>query len=224
MNSDNYSVFRNFTNIEQARDFAATLKEIGIEAELVHNSNPLDGTIYSGDVLISNSVQLKIHQKDFAKANAFLDKEADNLTTEIEDSHYLHSFSDEELYEILMKPDEWSNIDYKIAHKLLIKKGKQFDPELLNALKKQRIDDLAKPEASQKAWILFAYIMTALGGLSGIFIGWHIMTYKKSLPNGQKTYAYAENDRKHGKAIFIIGLIIFPIIFIITLYQELKEI
>lgn len=223
MHSDNYSVFRNFSNIEQARDFAVVLKEIGIEAEVVHNNQPLEGVLFSGDVLISNSVQLKIHQKDFAKANAFLDKEADQLTTEIEDSHYLHSFSDEELYEILMKPDEWSNIDYKIAHKLLTQRGKQFDPELLNTLRKQRIDDLARPEESQKSWILMGYIMVIFGGLIGIFIGWHIMTYKKSLPNGQKIYAYTQNDRKHGKAIFIIGLIIFPITFLFSLYSELRK-
>lgn len=223
MYSDNYSVFRNFSNIEQARDFADVLKEIGIEAEVVHNNQPLEGSLYSGEVLISNSVQLKIHQKDFAKANAFLDKEADQLTTEIEDSHYLHSFSDEELYEILIKPDEWSNIDYRIAHKLLTQRGKQFDPELLNALRKQRIEDLARPEESQKSWILMGYIMVIFGGFIGIFIGWHIMTYKKSLPNGQKIYAYIPNDRKHGKAIFIIGLIIFPITFLFSLYLELRD-
>ncbi len=217
MNTEQYALFRSFSDTEQARQFALTLKELGIDSELVDNSYSSE-EVFTGTQILSNSVQLKIKQSDFEKANKFMLKEAESLITEIESDHYLHSFTDEELYEILMKPDEWSPLDYQIAHKLLQNRGKTIDAELLSVLRKQRIEDLAKPAETQKAWITLAYISTIFGGFIGIIIGWHVFTYKKVLPDGSKVYAYNHNERKHGKTILIIGAIIFPIAFLVSLF------
>lgn len=45
----------------------------------------------------------------------------------------------------------------------------------------------------------------------GIFIGWFLTTYKKTLPNGERVYEYNENDRKQGRRILFIGIVIFAI-------------
>ncbi len=217
MNSEHYALFRSFSDFEQARQFSLTLRELGIDSELIDNSFSSE-EIFTGSPILSNTVQLKIKQSDFEKANKFLLKEAESLVIEIESDHYLHSFSDEELYEILMKPDEWSPVDYQIAQKLLQNRGKAIDTDLLSVLRKQRIEDLAKPSETQKAWITLAYFTTIFGGFLGIIIGWHVFTYKKVLPDGRKVYAYGDNERNHGKNILIIGAIISPIIFLISLF------
>ena len=125
------------------------------------------------------------------------------------------------MYEILLKADEWNEFDYKLAQKILVQRGKSVDTELLKALKKQRIELLAKPEENQKSWIVAGYIFATLGGLLGIFIGYSLWTSKKSLPNGQKVYSYNEKDRTHGKNIFYIGLITLPFYVIVRFLTQL---
>jgi hypothetical protein len=50
-----------------------------------------------------------------------------------------------------------------------------------------------------------------LGGFLGVFIGWHLLTYKKTLPNGNRIYAYSGNDRKQGNRILVLGAIFIAI-------------
>ena len=79
----------------------------------------------------------------------------------------------------------------------------------------QRLEERAQPAENQKQWIIAGYIFACLGGLLGIIIGYYLWTSKKTLPNGQKVPSYTESDRKHGKYIFYIGLIVAPTALII---------
>ena len=89
------------------------------------------------------------------------------------------------------------------------------------SLKKERLKQLAKPEENQKPWIIGGYIFSFLGGFLGMIIGYFLWTSKKTLPNGERVHSYIEKDRKHGKYIFYIGVIIFPISLIFKVLAEL---
>ncbi len=219
MTKNNYEVFKKFSDVQQAKELASILKEKGLDCRLVDNSPTFDVT-FSGNTL-QNEVQLKIKQEDFDKAYKLLEKEAENLLDQVDEDYYLFDFTNEELYEILLKPDEWSSFDYKLSQKILIERGQTINDDLIKTLKKQRIEDLAKPEHGQKAWIYAGYLFAIFGGLIGLFIGWHLWAYKKALPDGQKVYGFNENDRKHGRNIFIIGIIIFPIATLLRIAAEL---
>ena len=45
--------------------------------------------------------------------------------------------------------------------------------------------------------------------VDSVSFGWHLSTYKKTLPNGDRVYGYSQSDRKHGNRILIIGAICF---------------
>ncbi|MDN5202314.1 hypothetical protein QQ008_13090 [Fulvivirgaceae bacterium BMA10] len=64
-------------------------------------------------------------------------------------------------------------------------RGNDVSDEVVELLKNQRINELAKPEGSQKAWIYAEYIIALLGGILGVFIGWHLILFKKTSPNGE---------------------------------------
>ena len=206
--TENYSIFKKFPTLEQANELKELLKENGIESLLADNIPPVDVT-FSGNTL-QNEFEVRIKQSDFKKAEEILEKNAENLIDQVDKDHYLFEFTDEELYEILLKSDEWNAFDYTLAQKILKKRGKSVDKELLNSLKNERLKDLAKPEENQRPWIIAGYIFSLLGGFLGLIIGYFLWTSKKTLPNGQKVYSYSANDRKHGKYIFYIGLIIAP--------------
>lgn len=203
--NDTFSVFRRFSIIEQAKELEVLLSKNQIETKIADNIASLDSS-FSGSTL-QNQFEIQIQLSDFEKAAKILDENAENLIEQIDKNHYLFDFTDDELYEVILKSDEWNILDYKLAQKILIKRGKSIDEELLEGLKKQRLELLKQPEGSQKPWVIAGYIFVILGGLLGIFIGYSLFTSKKSLPNGQQVFSYGENDRMHGKNIFYIGLI-----------------
>ena len=215
---EEYPIFRKFPTLEQAIELRDLLKENDIESILDDNVPSVDIT-FSGSTL-NNQIEIRIKQSDFEKAESILEKDAENLIEQIDNDYYLFEFTNEELYEILLKSDEWSAFDYTLAQKILTQRGKPFDNDLLKSLKNERLKALAKPEGNQKPWIIGGYFFSVLGGFLGLIIGYFLWTSKKTLPNGKKVYSYSETDRKHGKYIFYIGLIIAPSAFLIKVFTQ----
>lgn len=213
---DSFSIFKKYPTLELAQETASFLNEAGIQTIIADNVPPVDITF--GGSTLQNEIEIRISPRDFKQAELLLQERAEKLIDEVDPSYYLFDFSDEELYDILLKPDEWGEFDYVLSQQILRKRGKTVDKELLASLKKKRIIELAAPEKSQKGWIIAGYIFSILGGFVGIVIGYALWKAKKTLPNGTKVYSYSEKDRKQGLNIFIIGLIIFPIALLLNTF------
>ncbi len=211
----NFIAFKNFPTRIQAKEVEILLNKNNIKTVLADNIAPVDIT-FSGSTL-QNQYEIKIDPADFANAQEILEKDTENLLNQVDKDYYLLSFSNEELYDVLLKSDEWNVFDYKLAQKLLTERGKNIDPEILASLKKERLKILAKPEENQKPWIIAGYLFSLLGGGIGIVIGYSLWTSKKTLPNGERVYSYNDADRNHGKTIFILGTIIFPLAILIRI-------
>lgn len=209
------TIFRRYGSLEQAREIEKLLNDNNIPTAINDNTSKLDASFSGGN--LQNQFELIVETKDFEKAEKILEQNAELLISQVDENYYLYDFSDEELYEILLKSDEWSELDNKLAVQILQKRGKAVDSEILNVLKKERLQVLSKPEESQTPWIIVGYIAALLGGLIGIAIGYSIWKAKKTLPNGQSVFSYNENDRREGKRIFILGLILLPIYALIRL-------
>lgn len=216
----NFTTFRNFPTLIQAKELETLLNDNNIKTLLTDNIAPIDIT-FSGNTL-QNQYEIKIDLSDFQYAENILEKEAENLLDTIDNEYYLLSFSNEELYEVLLNSDEWNVFDYKLAQKILSQRGKTIDPEMLASLKKERLKILAKPEENQKPWIIAGYIFSLLGGGIGIVIGYSLWKSKKTLPNGERVYSYNDQDRKSGKNIFLISIIIFPLSFIFSVFSNAR--
>lgn len=210
-----YSVYKKYPTVEQVQEIIKFLNENSIETQFGENSSSLDSN-FSGSSF-NNEFEIKIKETDFEKANQLLEEIAENQINQVVSDYYLFSFSDEELYDIILKQDEWNEFDYSLSKKILADRGKSIDLDLLKSLKNQRLEDLAKPEENQKTWIISGYIFALLGGLLGIIIGFVLMTSKKTLPNGKLVYSYNEKDRIQGKTMFYIGLIMLPFYIIIKI-------
>ena len=98
---EEYSIFRKFPTLEQAIELRDLLKSNDIESILDDNVPPVDIT-FSGSTL-NNQIEIRIKQSDFKMAEAILEKDAEGLIDEIDKDYYLFKFTDEELYEILLK-------------------------------------------------------------------------------------------------------------------------
>lgn len=198
--------YRKYNAPEVAASLVELLQQHNIAYEISEAKSSLDG-LYGGDRPFDHEIFIKISKEDFPKADQLLEKDSTREIQNLNPDHYLYEFSDQELFDILAKPDEWNDLDYHFAKIILKERGKEINPEVIKLLKTQRLQELSKPAESQKTWVYAGYIMALLGGLIAIFIGWHLCTFKKSLPNGEKVYAHTPADRDHGVRIFSIGIV-----------------
>ena len=122
--TEEYSIFRRFSDIEQANELKIALNEQGIETIVDDNSPPVDVT-FTGGGAINNKIEVRIKQSDFDKAELILEKIAETQLSDIDTSYYLFEFTNEELFDILLKYDEWNEFDYALAQKILKDRGKK---------------------------------------------------------------------------------------------------
>lgn len=205
METSQFITFQRFNLKEDAVELATFLKENEIEYRIEDTSSSLDSNF--GNSQASKDYLIKLKKTDFEKADALLLQLSSNLVETIGNDHYLHEFTDDELKEIIVKKDEWSHFDYLLSQKILKERGQEILPEEIEKHRKQRLEDLAKPEERQTTWIIIGYIFALLGGFMGIFIGWYLKTHRKTLPNGDRVFNYTESDRNHGNRILIISII-----------------
>jgi hypothetical protein len=206
----------NFLTFQQFNDpaLAENLVDLLIENEIAYEEeeeilaiNPL--TAINNE--LTKVYRVRINADDFTRVNQLLKERDDRYINDVEKDYYLFDFTNDELTEILEKEDEWSGFDHELAKKILTERGVDIDIVKLSCLSESRLNELRQVEPPQIFWIYIGYILALLGGLLGIFIGWHLSSHKKTLPNGEQMYAYNEMDRKHGRIIFYLGICCFVI-------------
>ena len=204
-----FLTFKKYNEQESAEALASLLQAHGIAFEITQDKENLD--VLYGDNPSEKFYYVKIRSDDFPKANALALDIGNTDLNAVDKTHYLFAFTDDELFDLLSKPDEWNALDYQLAKKILRERGREVNDEIIESLKKQRIVELAKPDERNRVWIFIGYVSALFGGLFGIIVGWLLFTYKKTLPDGQRVYEYSEKDRRHGRRIFYLGIIIFYI-------------
>lgn len=178
----------------------------------------LNPDIIAADMESNKEYCIKLLSEDFERVNEIRNKHAVAELDQVNESHYLFEYTNEELLmEVIAKKDEWSSFDYALAKKILTDRGVEVTENQIHHLNTERIKELSKPDKDQKGWIILGYILAFLGGYLGILIGFHLTSHKKTLPNGERIYAYSPQDRKHGKQIMIIGTVFAIIGLIIRL-------
>lgn len=203
MEDSKFITFQRFDFIEDAVELTSFLKEKEIEYRIDNMPPSLGASFGNPD---AKEYLIKLKQEDFEKADELLLQLSSKLIETADSSHYLFDFTNEELKEIIVKKDEWSHFDYLLAQRILKERGEEINSEQIELHRKQRIEDLSKPESSQATWIFIGYFFAFLGGFLGIFIGWYLKTHRKTLPNGDRVFNYSQSDRRNGGRILFIGV------------------
>ncbi|WP_158995576.1 hypothetical protein [Mucilaginibacter sp. L196] len=205
-----FITYQRFNDIALANNLADILQRHNITYTIEEESLTFNPTFVLNNEL-ANEYAVKIKSEDFEQVNQLLVEEETTNIDEVEADYYLFKFTNDELIDLITKADEWSAFDYLLAQKILTERGITINDKYLAELKEKRIEELKEPETPQTIWIVVGYMAAFLGGILGIFIGWHLLSSKKTLPNGEKVYDYNDHDRKHGRNIFYLSIIIFAI-------------
>lgn len=204
-----FTTYEKYFNPDQAQPVITILKENTIPYEFASIKQVVDQVIAGGGPAYLYEVKIPANQ--FNKANRLLRENIQVNLDEVDPDYYLFKFEDFELVEILRLPDEWGRLDYAIARKILESRGITYTNDELEALWKNRIETLAKPEKDGQSWVYAGYFLSALGGFFGVLIGLVLIQSTKTLPDGRKVHTYDEDTRKQGKTILVISLIVFAI-------------
>lgn len=205
MTEQPFLTYQRFIDKQEAEEMAAILKENNIDYLLEDHSASFDPSFSNNELL--KEYRIKLRRTDFEQADLIQKNIAESQLNTIDKDYYLFTFTDKELIDVITQSDEWSQLDYMLAQKLLKDRGIDINSDTLESLKKERMRELAQPDENQKGWIIVGYLFALFGGLLGIFTGWHLSAHKKTLPNGDRVYAYRLSDRIHGKRIFILGIV-----------------
>jgi len=221
-----FITYQKFDDPALAEELTEQLEQHSIEYNIEEESTGFDPSLVMNNE--TKYYAVKIKSADFEQVNDLLKQNEETNTDEIGKDYYLFSFTDDELMDVVTKADEWSAFDVVLARKLLAERGKEINDQKIAAIQEQRIEELKKPEASQLTWIIVGYLIALSGVILpffisaiGVFIGWHLSSYKKTLPDGERVYGYSETDRMHGKRIFYLGIIVFVLSLAILIFYHI---
>ncbi|MEE1946293.1 hypothetical protein VRU48_14305 [Pedobacter sp. KR3-3] len=205
MSQETFLTYQKFNDQAAASELAQFFGENGLAYELEDSSINFDVSFAYSE--LNKEFRVKLRSTDFKRADELLQELSQKSIELADESHYLYQFSDEELMGILQKPDEWNAFDIVLAQHILQERGKEVSKEALAQLRSERLSYLREPEQASRFWIFAGYFCAILGGGLGMFIGWHLIYHKRTLPNGESVFAYTSNDRKDGNIIFVISII-----------------
>jgi len=210
MSNSYHLSFRTTVTRLEADEIASLLSENDIPSRVAKNEGDLDH-VFNGESP-TDKFEVLIHKEDLSRAENVLVGIATEQLNEISPDQYLYSFSNEDLLNVLIEKNEWNEIDVLLSERILKDRGVEIDYTELSQQRKQRMHSLSEPKGGQIGWVIIGYISAFLGGFLGLVIGYFIWQAKNKLPNGEKVPAYNERLRKHGLAIFLISLVVFPIV------------
>jgi hypothetical protein len=199
-----YLVYKTFFSIEEAEPILELLQQKGIEYQTTNYNSNIGSTFASTNN--PNKIEVRLLPNQFEVVDTILEQEAAKAVTSLPADHYMHSLTEDELMEVLEKPDEWTKEDYLIAQQLLRQHGKVINQAMLDDMWAKRMELLSTPETGSSFWIAVGYISAFCGGFLGILMGWYMMSQKKTLPNGESIYVYNQSTRTAGRQIFFIGI------------------
>lgn len=115
--------YRTYQDPALADELTAFLTLHQIPFQQKNSAHLFDVSFSNNPLLQSYTVLLR--KEDFEKVNELLNETAGAAISGIPTGHYLHTFTDEELIEIVKKPDEWNAHDvHRAMHLLEAKKYK----------------------------------------------------------------------------------------------------
>ena len=216
-----YETFLSFHDEGQAEIVGKTLDAHGIRFGIVKSRQLLD-TNFVGAAFDQN-IHVKLDRADFKKAHAALSDYYESQLNDIQPDYFLFSYTNEELQQVIAKPDEWGHLNYQLALRIMAGRGAQIADDRLAELNRQRLRELARPDATDVAFLFIAYCLIPFGFLPSFLIGRHLAFSTRTLPNGDVVYSYRDVDRRHGSRIMLIAGALFFLCLLLYIIAYFKR-
>jgi len=208
VDSKDYLTYKTFYSEEEAAHWDKLLKEKGFDCYVEKQRGVMD-KVYAGQYSGVETF-LRLRNDQFVQADALMTELAVQNIGSVDADYYLYAFSDNELRDIISKPDEWNTQDVVIAKKILLERGQSLEKTETTVL--ARYNELMKPERLAIGFIILGYAVALAYGFFGAIFGAVVYNAKKKLPDGNKVIAFDSFSRNNGIAMMIIGTAVLGLV------------
>ncbi len=216
-----------YKHIEQKSELDAIvklLKSNNIPYEVSSAASIIDASIV-GTVNMPKFT-LKLHPSDFQEANHIIKDSINVSEIDINDYQHLKLLDNDELFEILRKPEEWTVEAELAARKILEHRNVRVSQEELEqereALRIKNRKGKSVPFGIQVAYfisIIMGFIFGIIFLIAGISMGYYYAFGKTVDENGNKQFIYDKKAREGGKLMLVFAGLCFLILCIFLFLQ-----
>ncbi len=217
-------VFQTYGSYDQAHTIAAALNANSIPTEVVQNVRRLDASIIGQSY--EDQFILRIPAPDFPRANEILSELTKFNADDISKDDPLFKLTNDELLDVVAKPDEWGIDNYNVALALLEKRNVTIPDNSLSQMKENRIGTLSERKSLNPFVLAMGYLSCLLHffllllkyqgytetkyywyfpGIFGLLLGAVILQSKTTLPNGKRFLTFNERVIRHGVLLITLG-------------------
>lgn len=211
-----FILYRSFLNLEEGKKMEALLEENKIPHVLDIPRVSLSPDIIGTGMNIKAT--LKVLAQDFKRIDKMIADEIRKVPFSELKGHPLQECSVEDLYDILLKPEEWNIENRTMAQIILTNRGKSISEEEVERIKTERLHQIRKGKEGSLRFMLFCLgclvysVFTNIIPLSilfGMAMGAYYLFAKKHDMEGNSYYEYEATTRLYGKVILIGSTAIF---------------
>ncbi len=155
--------YQTFSTWQEASDFIDLLNAHQIPFEIDDSAMRFDISAKEINPL-EGGVIIKVRATDVEKVKSL---DLPNETTELVSDHYLYSFSDNEIMEIIVNPEELTNEEVELAKKIAKQRNLQLTTEIVKSFRKEKITAQANEQEKQEkiisgsaSWFLWIAILS----------------------------------------------------------------
>jgi len=228
---NNLLTFRDYGTKDEADEVAAKFEAHSIPVKVERGL--LDAVIIGKD--FHNKFKVRIPAADFERAQKILIDETQVDINIVAKNYMLLSFTNDELLDVVAKPDEWGEYNYNLAKALLQQRGVTVNEQQEQALKQKYVAQISEQRSLDGGWMILGYVFPllamiacilnnrvivgfifsfyALPGILGIILGLVVTTTKKTLPDGAQILSFNKRTRAHGYAMIILGVVAILFVF-----------
>ena len=133
---DEFKEYLRFPEIEKATEYTSVLDKHNIPYQLDDSSKRTKIISIAIDDPWSDQYILKLRESDIEKAEAAFNIELDNEVKFITHEHYLYSFADKDILDIIANQTEWTKEEVKLALKIANERKLDLSAQSIKSVKK----------------------------------------------------------------------------------------
>ena len=201
--------FENYQAFETTESAEAVLGTLLLELNIPYRISKVrsDADVMFAKSSMPMNIWLQIYPADFDRVTKLLETGAYE-TVKLDKHHFLNSYSETELREVIYKADEWNATDHAMARKILESRGIRYTPAELEEIRASRLQELRRPRSGM-GLVISGFAVLVLGGILSVILGWGLYTATRTDPIGRKFYEYDERSRKAGYLLVVLGIAVF---------------
>ena len=148
---------------------------------------------------------LRLPAANFEKASALLEQEIRRHP--IPEDYYLHELDNQELYDMLLHPKEWSRQDVIAAKIILESRHFEIREDTLAIDKARRKEKEKEKQKIRVPVLILLYLVSPLAAFLPVVAGIIIYVLKDTDTDGRKDFVFSNSYRKHGLLLAVIGIL-----------------